>query len=75
MDDLFKNIQGMDKESFESFLGNKPFFDVLFAYEAAFGVKDEYDEHLLNTIVDEYLSSTEETQKTFCKSLEFKEAK
>ena len=75
MDDLFKNIQGMDKESFESFLGNKPFLDVLFAYEAAFGAKDEYDEHLLNTIVDEYLSSTEETQKTFCKSLEFKEAK
>ena len=75
MDELFKKIQKMDRKSLGAFLGDKTLFDVLSSYEAVFGAKDEYDEHLLDTILDDYFSSTEETKKAFCKFLESKETK
>ena len=70
MDDLFKKIQKMDKESFKSYLGNKLLVDVLGAYETTFGAKEVYDEHFLDTVVNEYLSSGEESQKAFSMYLE-----
>ena len=74
MDILFNEIQKMNKERFKSFLGKKLLGDVMFAYETTFGAKEFYNEHLLDTIVDEYLSSDEEKQKGFCKCIEHIEA-
>lgn len=71
--EMFQIIQLLDRESLLSFLGEKPAQDVLMAYEAAYGSvqKFAYERDVLESVVDEYLSSGEEQRVIFCECLEF----
>lgn len=72
MGEIYNLLSKSDRKTINWYLGKHSAFDVLKAYETAFGSPQilAYERDTLGAIIETYLSSDENAQMAFCEYLE-----